>query len=192
MRALTLSILSTFGQITHWPAKNSFFVWGWIGTNWLFSLFQGWSRTWQQCISMGSSRHFNSQASLEQIGHVFSPSCIPGFLLAWWWCWHQASKTTSTSLSFSPFSRASCMWRHPELSKLKKKYSRGNPCPMLVRHFYFTELLETTALLCPIPTKNGASGVDVIPNSWDWHRMEFLEVRFWPVWSKKKEWRKTP
>lgn len=29
----------------------------------------------------------------------------------------------------------------------------GNPYLLLVRYLYFTKMLETTALLCPIPTK---------------------------------------
>lgn len=132
---------------------------------------------------MDSSRSFNSQAFSEQIGHVFTPSCIPTFLPAWCWCWHWPSKTTWTSLSFSPFSRASYMWKPWIYQSLKKKKSsQSYPCPMLIRPFYFTELLETTALLCPIPTENGASGVDLIPNSQEWHRRKFLEVRIWPVW----------
>lgn len=69
-----------------------------------------------------------------------------------------------------------------ELSELKKKSSWGNPCPILIKHFYFTELLKKTNLLCPIPTKNEASGVDVVPSSREWHRIKFLEVGIWPVW----------
>ena len=47
----------------------------------------------------------------------------------------------------------------------KNLVHRGNPCLLLVRYSYFTRLLETTAPLCPITTKNGASGVAMIPRS---------------------------
>lgn len=129
-------------------AKKSFFNWRWISTNWLFSLFQKWSRTWQECISMGTSPPLHSQDSSEQICHVFTPCCIPTFLPAWWWCWHWASKTTWTSLSFSPFSRVSCMWRPWSYQSSKnQKCSRSNPCPVLIRHFYFTKLCYVPFLL---------------------------------------------
>lgn len=93
----------------------------------------------------GSSWPFYSQASPEQIGHVFIHFCVPTFFPAWWRCWNWAIKTTWTHWSCHAFFRPPCVWRPWRCQSSKKPCYVGDPCLLLLRCSYFTELLEITA-----------------------------------------------